>query len=150
MHSLIPTTLGQRDEENPSSLKHMLIDLNRGDPESFINRLISLFASIPYPEGKAPQYEGEWSRQLFLILSLMGAYTSCEVHMATGRADCVVKTPDYIYVFEFKLDKPIEDAMSQIDDKGYAIPYAADNRKLYKIGVVFSTEKRNVSDWKVV
>ncbi len=150
MHSLIPTTLGQRDEENPSSLKHMLIDLNRGDPESFINRLISLFASIPYPEGKAPQYEGEWSRQLFLILSLMGAYTSCEVHMATGRADCVVKTPDYIYVFEFKLDKPIEDAMSQIDDKGYAIPYAADNRKLYKIGVVFSTEKRNVSDWIVV
>ena len=66
-----------------------------------------------------------------------------------NRADCVVKTPDYIYVFEFKLDKPIGDAMSQIDDKGYAIPYAADNRKLYKIGVVFSTEKRNVSDWKI-
>ena len=149
LNSLIPITLGQRDEENPSSLKHMLIDLKKGNPESFINRLISLFAAIPYPEGKAPEYEGEWSRQLFLILSLMGAYTSCEVHMATGRADCVVKTSDYIYVFEFKLDKPIEDAMSQIDDKGYAIPYAADNRKLYKIGVVFSTEKRNVSDWKV-
>ena len=79
----------------------------------------------------------------------MGAYTSCEVHMATGRADCVVKTPDFIYVFEFKLDKPIEDALSQIDDNGYAIPYTADDRKLYKIGVVFSTEKRNVSDYQV-
>ena len=135
LNSLIPSVLGSENKENPVSLRYMLMDLKKGDPESFINRLTSLFAAIPYPEGKAPEYEGEWSRQLFLILSLMGAYTSCEVHMATGRADCVVKTPDYIYVFEFKLDKPIEDAMQQIDDKGYAIPYIADNRKLYKIGI---------------
>ena len=58
----------------------------------------------------------------------MGAHAQTEIHMATGRADCVVKTPGYIYVFEFKLDKPIEDAMAQIDDKGYAIPYQADGR----------------------
>ena len=50
---------------------------------------------------------------------------------------------------ELKIDGSVDDALTQIDDKGYAIPYAADNRKLYKIGVVFSTEKRNVSDWKV-
>ncbi|HAP02888.1 MAG TPA: AAA family ATPase, partial [Lachnospiraceae bacterium] len=149
LESLANDVLGATTRENPLSLDRLIIDLESGDLESFFKGLQSLFASIPYPEGKAPQYEGEWSRQLFLILSLMGAYTSCEVHMATGRADCVVKTPDYIYVFEFKLDKPIEDAMSQIDDKGYAIPYTADNRKLYKIGVVFSTEKRNVSDWKI-
>jgi len=149
LNSLIPSVLGSGNQENPVSLRYMLMDLKNGNPESFINRLTSLFAAIPYPEGKAPEYEGEWSRQLFLILSLMGAYTSCEVHMAAGRADCVVKTPDYIYVFEFKLDKPIEDAMQQIDDKGYAIPYSADDRKLYKIGVVFSTEKRNVSDYKI-
>ncbi len=149
LNSLIPSVLGSENKENPVSLRYMLMDLKKGNPESFINRLTSLFAAIPYPEGKAPEYEGEWSRQLFLILSLMGAYTSCEVHMATGRADCVVKTPNFIYVFEFKLDKPIQDAMLQIEDKDYAIPYTADNRKLYKIGVVFSTEKRNVSDYKV-
>ena len=128
---------------------NLIIHLEAGELDLFFNSLEELFASIPYPEDKAPKYEKEWSRQLFLILSLMGEYTSCEVHMATGRADCVVKTPDYIYVFEFMLDKSVEEAMSQIDDKGYAIPYAADNRKLYKIGVVFSTEKRNVSDYKV-
>ncbi len=148
-NSLIPYVLGANASENPLSLRHMFRDLINGDPDSFINRLTSLFAAIPYPEGKAPEYEGEWSRQLFLILELMGAYTQCEVHMATGRADCVVKTPDYIYVFEFKLDKPVEDAMAQIDDKGYFIPYQADSRKLYKIGVVFSTEKRNVVDSKI-
>ena len=60
-----------------------------------------------------------------------------------------MQTPDYIYIFEFKLDKPVEDAMAQIDDKDYTIPYQADNRKLYKIGIVFSTQKRNIADWKI-
>jgi hypothetical protein len=149
LNSLIPSILGQWSQENPYSLKYMLSDLQEGNADSFLTRLTSLFASIPYPEGRAPQYEGEWSRQLYLILSLMGAYTSCEVHMATGRADCVVQTADYIYVFEFKLDAPIEEAMKQIDDRGYTKPYTADQRKLYKIGVVFSTEKRNIADYQI-
>ena len=149
LNSLVPSVLGSRAKWNPKLLINLIIHLEAGELDLFFNSLEELFASIPYPEDKAPKYEKEWSRQLFLILSLMGEYTSCEVHMATGRADCVVKTPDYIYVFEFMLDKSVEEAMSQIDDKGYAIPYAADNRKLYKIGVVFSTEKRNVSDYKV-
>ena len=149
LNSLVPSVLGSRAKWNPKLLINLIIHLEAGELDLFFNSLEELFASIPYPEDKAPKYEKEWSRQLFLILSLMGEYTSCEVHMATGRADCVVKTPDYIYVFEFMLDKSVEEAMLQIDDKGYAIPYAADNRKLYKIGVVFSTEKRNVSDYKV-
>ncbi|MGN0240642.1 MAG: AAA family ATPase [Candidatus Weimeria sp.] len=131
LDSLIPSVLGYRNDENPASLRNMLMDLRGGKPESFLNCLISLFASIPYPEGRAPAYEGEWSRQLYLILSLMGVYTQCEVHMATGRADCVVHTPDYIYVFEFKLDASVEEAMAQIDDKGYTIPYTSDARKMY-------------------
>ena len=149
MESLVHYELGDSARENPLALDNLIMDLEGGNPDSFLNRLTSLFASIPYPEGRAPQYEGEWSRQLYLILSLMGAYTSCEVHMATGRADCVVQTADYIYVFEFKLDAPIEEAMKQIDDRGYTIPYTADQRNLYKIGVVFSTEKRNIADYQI-
>ncbi len=150
LESLANDVLGPNSREKPLALDRLIINLESGDLDSFFKSLQALFASIPYPEGKAPQYEGEWSRQLFLILSLMGAYTSCEVHMATGRADCVVKSPNYVYVFEFKLDAPIEEAMNQIDDKGYAIPYAADSRKLFKVGVVFSTEKRNILDWEAV
>lgn len=149
LNSLVPYVLGNRNAENPVSLRYMFMDLKKGNPESFINRLTALLGGISYPEGKAPAYEGEWSRQLYLIMKLMGAHANTEIHMATGRADCVVKTPDYIYVFEFKLDKPIDDAMAQIDDKGYTIPYSADSRKLYKIGVVFSSEKRNISGWKI-
>ena len=150
LDSLVPSVLGYRTEENPLSLDNMILDLESGDLDSFFRRLTVLFATIPYSEGNAPEYEGEWSRQLFLVLELMGEFAQSDVHMATGRADCVVKTPDYIYVFEFKLDKPIDDAIAQIDDKGYAIPYQADSRKLYKVGVVFSTEKRNMTDWKII
>lgn len=149
MNSLVPYVLGVRNAENPVSLRYMFMDLKNGKPESFINRLTALLGGIAYPEGARPEYEGEWSRQIYLIMTLLGAHAQTEIHMATGRADCVVKTPDYIYVFEFKLDKPVEDAMKQIEDKGYAIPYQADSRKLFKVGVVFSSEKRNVTEWKI-
>ena len=66
-----------------------------------------------------------------------------------GRADAVVKTKDTIYVFEFKLNDTVEEAMKQIDDKGYLIPYQMDGRKLVKIGVEFSKEERNIHSYIV-
>jgi hypothetical protein len=56
----------------------------------------------------------------------------------------------YVYIFEFKLDGTADEALQQIEDKGYARPYEADERKLYRIGVSFSSETGTVSDWKVV
>ena len=82
----------------------------------------------------------------------MGQFTQAEVRSAKGRADAVVKTPKYIYVFEFKLEGTAEDALRQIDEKGYMLPYSVDGRKLIKVGVKkvgieFSTDTRNVSRW---
>lgn len=150
LNSLVPEILGDPPEENPLTLDNMILDLESGNAESFMRRLISLFASIPYPAGTVPKYEHEWGSQIFLILQLMGAYADCEVHSAGGRADCVVKTPDYIYIMEFKVSGTAEEALSQIDERGYADPYAADHRKLYKIGVAFSEEKRNIVSWKAL
>ena len=62
-----------------------------------------------------------------------------------GRADAVVKTKDFIHVFEFKLNGAAEEALQQIDDKGYLVPYQLDGRKLVKVGVEFSKEERNIS-----
>ena len=58
-----------------------------------------------------------------------------------------MKTPKYIYVFEFKLNGTAEEALQQIDDKGYLIPYQADGREVIKLGVEFSKEERNISRW---
>ena len=75
----------------------------------------------------------------------MGQYVKAEVRSSKGRADAVVKTKDHIFVFEFKLNGTAEEAIQQINDKGYLIPYQLDGRKLVKVGVEFSKEERNIN-----
>ena len=79
----------------------------------------------------------------------MGQFVETEIRSAHGRADAVVKTKDTIYVFEFKLNGSAEEALRQIDEKGYLIPYMLDGRRLVKVGVNFSKERRNVDRYIV-
>jgi hypothetical protein len=72
------------------------------------------------------------------------------MHTWTGRIDCVVETKNYIYIFEFKRDKGAEDALQQIEKMRYAEPFAADARRLFKIGVNFDSESRMLTEWKAV
>ena len=86
---------------------------------------------------------------IYLIFKLMGQFTQAEVHSSRGRADAVVKTPKFVYVFEFKLKGTAGQALQQIEEKGYTLPYAAEGRQVIKVGVEFSAEKRNVERWMV-
>jgi hypothetical protein len=79
----------------------------------------------------------------------MGQFVQAEVRSARGRADAVVKTRDHIFVFEFKLNGSAEEALKQIDEKGYLIPYTLDGRNLVKVGVNFSRETRNIERYIV-
>ena len=83
------------------------------------------------------------------MFTLLGKFCQCEMHMYTGRIDCRVQTSDYIYLFEFKRDDTAQAALAQIDSKDYALPFIADSRKLYKIGVSFDSESRMLKDWAV-
>jgi hypothetical protein len=79
----------------------------------------------------------------------MGQFTESEVRSAVGRADAVVKTKGTVYVFEFKVGGSAEDALRQIEEKGYMLPYSAEGKRLVKAGVVFDTEKRTLGEWRV-
>lgn len=149
LNSLFPYEMGREASETSFYLMNFIEDLENGDTESFIRRLEALFASIPYPEGMAPKYEREWRNQIYLVFALMGQNVACEVHTTSGRADCIVKTENYIYIFELKLDCSAREALEQIRDKGYAEPYEADPQKVILIGVNFSSEKRNVSEYLI-
>ncbi len=86
---------------------------------------------------------------LYLIFRLISVYTVyTEKEQSQGRADCIVETPDYVYIFEFKRDGSADEALAQIEEKGYARPYESDKRRLYKIGVNFSSETGTVEEWK--
>ena len=123
-------------------------ELRSGDVDAFLTRLKAFFADFPY-ELKA-KTECHYQVVFYLVFKLMGQFCDAKVRGAKGRADAVVKTKDYIYVFEFKLDGTAEAALKQIDEKGYLIPYTLDGRKLVKVGVNFSKETRNIDEYIVV
>lgn len=148
VQSLKPYALGPDEYENALSPDALSDDLDAGDVNSAMSLLQSLLSSISYAEGREPLLERKWRNTLYVIFTLLGLDVRCEVHSVMGRADCVVKTSDYIYVFEFKVDRPAADALAQIVEKGYATPYTADKRTVVAVGVSFSTETRTIADWK--
>lgn len=94
--------------------------------------------------------ELHYQNVLFIVFKLLGFYTQVEYHTSQGRIDLVLKTDNYIYVMEFKLEGTAEEAIRQIEEKNYALPFASDSRKLYKIGVNFSNQIRGIEAWKTV
>lgn len=122
-------------------------ELETGKVDDFLTRLSCFFADFPYELNE--RTERHYQVVFYLVFKLMGQFTEAEVRSATGRADAVVKTADYIYVFEFKLNGTAEEALRQIDEKGYLLPYAVDGRKLIKVGVAFDAGKRNLGEWLV-
>ena len=122
---------------------------DRGDLDGMERLLNALFASIPYTQERDP-FEHYFQTVIYLIFTLLGKMVSCEMHTATGRIDCKLETARYVYLFEFKRDGTVREALDQIEEKGYALPFAADSRKLYKIGVTFDSEKRILNGWEVM
>ncbi|SEH22980.1 ATP-binding protein [Selenomonas sp. KH1T6] len=119
-----------------------------GDTEELKETFAALFASIPYTTKDAP-FEHYFQTVVYLVFTLLGQYVHAEVHSSRGRADCVLETDKFVYIFEFKVDKSAREALEQIEEKGYAAPYGADERQLFKIGVNFDSESRSLSEWLV-
>ncbi len=136
------------DSVSAFDIKNFVLELEAGKVESFMHRLEALFADNDYRvQGNQELY---FQNVLYVFFKLMGFFVEVERATSDGRMDLIVKTDDYIYIFEFKLDKSADEALQQIEDKGYALPYAADPRRLYKIGVNFSSDRRCIEEWKVV
>ncbi len=93
--------------------------------------------------------ELHYQNVLFIVFKLAGFYVKVECHTSQDRIDLVVQTDKYIYVMEFKLEGSAEEALKQINDKQYTLPFEADSRKLFKIGVNFSNVTRNIERWIV-
>lgn len=134
--------------ETPFYIGKFTRELRDGDVEAFMTRLRAFFAGVPYELND--QTERHYQVIFYLVFKLLGQFIETEVRSAFGRADAVVKTTDRIYVFEFKLNGSLDEALSQIDDKGYLIPYTADGRQLVKVGASFDPATRNIGEWKAV
>ena len=116
-----------------------------GDAELFMTLLQAFYADGDYQlTGKLEVY---FQNSLMVLFRLMGFYVQMERHTSRGRMDVTLQTKDYVYILELKVDKSPDEALQQIEDKQYAAPFATDPRKLFKIGVCFSSEERGIKDW---
>ena len=144
---LVPFYTQMKNNDQGYYIGKFIDELEKGDYESFLTRLEAFFADIPYELND--QTERHYQVIFYLVFKLMGQFTEAEVRSTRGRAGAMVKTPKNVYVFEFKLNGTAEEAMKQIDEKGYLIPYQKDHREIIKIGVEFSAETRNINRWLV-
>jgi hypothetical protein len=126
-----------------------------GDVETMMLQLKSVLASVPFMKGDkdiladAEKTEAHYHILFYFFFRMLSNEVNAEVRNAVGATDVVIKTPKYIYIVEIKIDSNPEVALAQIEEKGYATPFLADGRKLFKIGVNFSTASRTIEAWKV-
>lgn len=132
---------------SPFMVDEFVQDVESGNPERFMQRMKAFFADTSYQvAGNAELY---FQNAMYLVFKIMGFYTQVERPTSDGRIDAIIQTPDYIYIIECKLDRTAEEALRQINDSNYAAPFAMDKRRIYKIGVNFSSQTRGVEQWVI-
>ena len=151
--TLVANNYLQSEKDSGSWARDIVGALKTGDLEQVRKLLTSFLADIPYSM-RCKETERERERYFhytfYLLMRMVSCYTVyTEKQQSEGRVDCIVETPDYIYIFEFKLDGTADEALAQIEEKGYARPYEADSRKLFKVGTVFSSETGTISEFTV-
>ena len=121
--------------------------IDAGQPEEMMKLLDGLFANQNY------QIQGDAEKNvqyaMSIIFDLLSQHVHTERQTSNGRIDLLLENKDYIYIIELKIDATADEALQQIEDVGYARPFTADPRKLFKIGVSFSTKTRRIEEWKL-
>ena len=129
--------------------------LKKDDIHQALEEMKAYLAGIPYVEGfkkklKEPsRAEGFYEYTMYLIFSMLNVYARTQVKCAKGRTDIVVWMPNAIYVMELKVNDTAEAALRQIDERGYAKPFATDGRKIVKVGIRFSPDTMTVENWAI-
>ena len=144
---LLPNYASVSVSKSPYQIQCFVEEVMAGKVDDFFERLKTMFADIPYE--LARDREVHYQNILYIIFKLMGFYVQVEYHTSRGRIDLVLQTQDYVYIMEFKLNGSADEALAQIREKGYAAPFAKDSRTVYKIGINFSDELRNIQEVKV-
>lgn len=145
---LLPYYLGQRNTDTEFDLSQFVDDVNQGHPQEFMTRLGSLLRGIP-KLGSKKLHENDFQNSIYIVFKLMSFYTDIESHTSDGRIDLTVQTPNFVYLFEFKVDKSSHEAMEQIHEKEYWRKFEASDKTVYLIGANYDA-KRQILDPPII
>ena len=148
------------DSRKSSALQLAYYDFRETDDLSiFIEAIKTFYASVPYQWEKDNRNEHYYHALLYTLLTSFGADVRAEEPTAKGQSDLTLLMPRGIYVIEIKYERQrvgehssgihtAQEALDQITRKGYADKYRLDGRPVTKVGISFSSEERNITDWK--
>ncbi|MDE6273391.1 MAG: ATP-binding protein [Muribaculaceae bacterium] len=140
---LIPYYLYSKRNKSPFNIRLFIDEVQKGDAESFMTRMETLIAGVPYSEkGSA---ESHFQNAVYLLFNLMGFYCRMEERTSNGRIDITVETDRYVFIIEFKVDSSSQAAMDQIEEKKYWLPYQLSGKQIILIGANFDTKSRRLS-----
>ena len=148
MKFLLPFYTAKRNSSSSFEIGQFVKDIKSGNAEGFMQRLQSFFAGAKFDQ-IARDTENWFQNVVFIVTTLCGLYIEAEHQTSNGRIDLVLKTDKYIYVMELKYDGTAEEAMQQIDDKGYSLPWQSDGRTVIKVGANFSSQLRRLDGWVI-
>ena len=142
---ILPKYMHTNENASFSYVEKMYENLENGEIEDFLKTMKTFFASVPYDLIK--DTENHYQTVIFIICKLIGFIVEAEYKIVNGRIDMIVRTDNFLYLFEFKFDKSAKEALQQIDSKDYPLAFQQDERKLYKIGVNFSSQTKNIDEY---
>lgn len=151
-NSLFTSLLGELNEtdryEADQEIYNLSQYLRNNNPEEFLERLKSFIAGIPYTVRKG-ETEQFFQRNFFIILKTLGLHVHTEFETSDGRIDILVETHSSLFIIELKANSTAGEALDQIERKQYSLPWKNSGKKIFEIGVNFSSETRNISEWKI-
>ena len=116
-----------------------------GDVDGFMETMKVFFAKVPYDIHLKD--ENNFHLLFFSIFMLLGISITAESKTNQGRIDAVATNEDFVFVFEFKLDKSKETALEQIKNRDYYRRYMNSGKKIFLVGVNFDMELGQIQDW---
>ena len=142
---LLPFYTKQQTTQTTAIISKFVTSVERGKADDFMRQLQSLMAGTPYELIK--DLENHYQNVIYIITKLMGLYVQAEYRTSNGRIDILIGTNDYVYIIELKFNATAQEAMEQIENKDYSLPFATDGRQIIKIGANVDKETRNIEEW---
>ena len=144
---LLPYYTKLKEQQTQTLISKFILSLERGDADTFMQLMQSLMAGTPYELIR--ELENHYQNVMYIITKLMGFYIQAEYRTSNGRIDLMIGTDKYVYVIELKFNGSAEEALAQIEEKNYTLPFAIDDRQIIKIGANVSGETRNLEEWRI-
>jgi hypothetical protein len=115
----------------------------------FLEAVRKWYAGIPYSITSKNQNEQFYQSLFYSLMAGVGGDVHAEEQTSDGRMDISLKMEEAIYIFEFKYDRTVEEAMEQINRKDYAVRFAADSRPVYAVGLNIDKERRTIESYEI-